>query len=431
MALIGLFCANHPDVDGEGEPRALLTVGGVSLLARNLRLAEGAGVERLMVLAERLPPRLAAEIDALRDDHPELEVVRQAEVLATMVEGHDRVLLIDEGVLVDSRLVEAVAQVAADSVVAIWPAGPAIPERAARLDAQHFSAAVGLFPGHLVRHVAKGLGDWDFEQTLIRAAVARPETGFLDVNRIDTYDPAQRAHVPLLWQVVDGRQAAERAGLALSASVETRAGDAPTRFIYAPLAGLVMGWVEGWPVRVVHMAIGGLLLFMSAVASAVFGWPLMGLLLAVCGGFTFELTDRLARIRLEPDRTRALRRHAEPVLEAAWYGALAAFLHEAHGLAPVVLALLLIVVRGSADAHRLYHERLFRMALDEGGRWPALLRLLASGARLNLWLLLPFAVAQSWYAGLWCLAGYALLTYAAVMVVFWRRLTGGRDAVVS
>lgn len=421
MALIGLFCANHAATDGNGDPSALLRVGGISLLERNLRLALKAGATRLVVLAEELSPALVEELTLLHRRYP-MDVVRDAEQLGSRIESEDRVLLIEEGFVVDQRLVNRTVGLEDPAIIAIWQAGPSVPERAVRLTAQYFSAAVSILPGQLVRRVAKGLGDWDFEQTVLRAAMVDLPVQYLDAVGCGGFVPMLGRDVPLLWHAVSSHADAALADQSLSGTAETRRSDAPTRWIYGPLARLAL--LHGGKVRLgaAPAAWAGAGFGAIAIACLFLGWFWAGVICAILMGFSFELSHRIEQIRLDPAAPGWLLNHMPRLLEAGWYAALCGAFVKTEGMAAVAVALLLLVCRLSADLHRHYYHRLFLSSLDDGPGVPRLIGLLGSGAQTNMWLLLFCGIAGVWYGGFWAMAGYSALTYASVLAVFIIRL---------
>lgn len=445
MALIGLFCANHPNADGNGEPAALLRVGGITLLERNIRLALRAGAVRVVVLADVMGPQLSAELAMLRRRYPMLDVVGEAEHLASRVENADRVLMIEEGFVVDPRLVaEAVAcsgrESAADeagantpdagaasdrgpeAVISVWLAGPSVPDQAVRLTAQYFSAAVSVLPGQIVRRVAKGLGDWDFEQTVLRAAMVDLPVLYLDAARCGGFDPSLGRDLPLVWHAVTRQEMAAKVDMSLAGLADASRADAPTRWIYAPLARLALLHGDRLRLGAVPVAWGGAVLGLLAVCAFALGWLWAGVACAILMGFAFEMAHRIEKLRLDPAVPRRVRQITPRLAEAGWYAGLCAAFVGTEGMAAVAVALLLLVCRLSADLHRHYFRRLFQSSLEEGAGLPRLIGLAGSGPQTNMWLLLLCGVAGAWYGGIWALAGYSAVTYALVLAVFILRL---------
>jgi len=418
MALIGLFCANHPHREGGDDPSALFRVGGITLLERNIRLALRAGAARVIVLAEEIGPALAGELDLLRRRYPMLDVVRDAEHLTSRIETDDRVLLIEEGFVVDPRLVTRAASLEDEAVISVWLAGPAVPEQAVRLTAQYFSAAVSVLPGQLVRRVAKGLGDWDFEQTVLRAAMVDLPAHYLEASECGGFDPLQGRDVPLIWHAITRQEEADKADLSLSLVADASRDDAPTRWIYAPLARLALLHGDRLRLGAVPVAYGGAALGLLAIVAFALGWFWAGVASAILMGFSLELSHRIEQVRLDPPAPRWAHRLMPRLAETGWYAGLCAAFLRTDGMAAVAVALLLLVCRLSADLHRHYFRRLFQSSLEDRPGLPRLIGLLGSGAQTNMWFLLLCGLPGVWYGGFWALAGYSAVTYALVLAIF-------------
>lgn len=434
MALIGLFCAHHPNADGSGEPSALFRVGGITLLERNIRLALRAGAARILVLVDEMTPLLTAELAMLRRRYPMLDVVARPEDLASKTGADDRVLMIEEGFVVDPRLVAEVAgslgvtpqeggepggeSSEAEAALSVWLAGPSVPDQAVRLTAQYFSAAVSLLPGQIVRRVAKGLGDWDFEQTVLRAAMVDLRVLYLDASRCGGFDPSLGRDLPLVWHAVTRQADAARVDMSLSDLADASRADAPTRWIHAPLARLALLHGDRLRLGAVPVAWGAAALGLLGIVLFAIGWLWAGVACAILMGFGFEMAHRIEKLRLDPAVPRRVRMLAPRIAEAGWYAGLCLSFLRTEGLAAVAVALLLAVCRLSADLHRHYFRRLFQSSLEEGAGLPRLIGLAGSGPQTNMWLLLCFGLAGAWYGGFWALAGYSAVTYALVLVVF-------------
>lgn len=418
MALIGLFCANHPGTDGSGEPTAWYTVGGIPLLERNLRLALRAGAERLIVLAEDKASATAADFTGLCRRYPQLEVVNHAEELPGKVEADDRVLLIEEGFAVDSRLVSAVAGYADPAVMAIWHAGPSVPDQAVRLTAQFFSAAVSVVPGQMIRRVAKGLGDWDFEQTLLRAVMVELPVRYVDAGSYGGFDPLVGRDVPLLWHAVQSEAAVARVDKILTEATDVSGGDAPTRWIYAPLSRWIARQGARVPLDSRYVAFGGAGAGLFAAIGFALGWFWLGCILALVTGLAGELSRRLEYVRLDSALPAWLRQRAPAVVEAGWYLGLCVGFGRLHGMAALAVALLLLVCRFSADLHKHYHRRLFQTPLDDGRQIQRIVGVFGSGPQTNMWFLGICGIFGVWYPGFWIVSAYSALTYALVLAIF-------------
>ena len=74
--LTGLIIAGE-EVAGGTSLRAELPVAGQTVLEQQVRMLSEAGAERVIAIAERLPPTLAAALARLRRDGIAVEIVRQ------------------------------------------------------------------------------------------------------------------------------------------------------------------------------------------------------------------------------------------------------------------------------------------------------------------------------------------------------------------
>lgn len=198
MALVALTFALQLTVGEKPGPRALLPVMGRSLLALVARQAAAAGADKLILLADAGLPGLDAALKAERWPLPAV-VVHTAAEIAPHLESHDRVIVFDEGLVLDRRLSRLMAGAPESAALAVWPASSA-PQSAVRLDADYASAGIGIYEASLVKRVAASLGDWDLQQTLPRAAIDAGSATFVDVTD-QGGAPATR---PWLWRAVDG-----------------------------------------------------------------------------------------------------------------------------------------------------------------------------------------------------------------------------------
>lgn len=198
MALVALTFALQLTVGDKPGPRALLPVMGRSLLALVARQAAAAGADRLILLADAGLPGLDAALRAERWPLPAV-IVHAAPEIVPHLDSHDRVIVFDEGLVLDRRLSRLMASAPESAALAVWPARGA-PPGALRLDSDYASAGIGIYEASLVKRVAASLGDWDLQQTLPRAAIDAGSATFVDVTDQGGGAPAAK---PWLWRVVD------------------------------------------------------------------------------------------------------------------------------------------------------------------------------------------------------------------------------------
>ena len=393
MALVALLFAHHT-VAGSSEPRAAAVVAGLTILERQAMLARRLGAERLFVVAERMPPGLAAALDRL---HDVIEVVRDPAALVIGIADGDRVLSLEEGLIVDE----------ADARPLVELAGPALAvnsgeppyDGAERLDSTSFWAGLAVYDGRLVRAVAADLGEWDLQSTLLRAATGE------GIAQVEPF----AGGLPPSWRFIaePGNSAATDAQL-IADGAPVRSGW-PSRYLYPPVERMAVA--AALPTRVTGFALAvtaGVLGGLAALALAL-GWPLVGVALAIVAPAVADVGAWLGRVRLEPAQP-----WVEPTfdyaVEPAWYLGLAAGLAvDRLGIAAWALAAALIAFRLADLRQQRLLARIGATAAED--KRARRLDLLAAGRDTLPWVLLPFALAGMPAAGLAALAVYAGATF--------------------
>jgi len=436
MALVGLLVASHPRADIAEEPRATLRIAGQALIERNLGLLRRAGVARTIVLVDLSAPRIERILtDSARQG---LDIVENAADMATLLNDDDRVLLIEEGVLLDERLVLGVARAPAVPALAVWPPPPEGPGEAIRLDADHAFASVALLSGHALRVMARELGDWDLEQSALRVALNDGRCTLMPVSSLVAADAAAAP----LWQPMRADRDREEGEALLLARRPHSVQSWPVAWIFDPLAAWLLRWVwrrqtgAGLPFAVaVVMAMAVAVLF-------AFGFNTAALVLALLYGLLVRLTLVGTEARGASGRHVGLMRQTLQALPLFWLAVVAARGLMAgaapaidatpasvspHGwLLPALLAWLLAGQIVMTRVERLYAV-LSGQPLALASRRDRLLVLAAPQRDALCLLLLPFAATGLWPAGLG-IAALAVSAYGLVLIERVRTVLRNRPA---
>lgn len=405
MALVALLFAHHA-VAGSTEPRAAIAIAGLTMLERQAVLAQRLGAERLFVVAERMPPGLATALERLQDV---AEVIRDPASLAANIADRDRVLTLEEGLIVD----EADARLFIDAPGAVLAVKTGEPpyDGAERLDSASFWAGLAVYEGRLVRAVASDLGEWDLQSTLLRSATGE---GTAQVEPV-------AGGLPATWRFIAEPGASRSIDEQLIADGAPVRSGWPSRYLYPAIERLAVRAalptrVTGLALAVTAVALGGL----AALAFAM-GWPAVGLGLAIIAPPVADIGAWLGRVRLEPAQP-----WVEPAfdyaIEPGWYVGLAAGLAvDGLGVGAWAFAAALIAFRLAELRQQRVLARL-GSATTEGKRerW---LDLLTAGRDTLPWALLPFALAGAWAPGLVALAIYAGASFFAWQSRLFARVT--------
>lgn len=383
--LTGIIIACEEIADGT-TLRAELPVAGQTVFEQQARLLIETGADRVIAIAERLPPGLAGAVTRLRREGLAVELLRQVHDVAQRVKPDERLLFVGDGIVTDENAVERLLGAPAPAIL-VLPDAPGT-EAWERIDASSRWAGLLLANGELVRRTARMLGDWDLQSTLLRNAV---QSG---AERVDV-----SAATPLLAQVVDpaGALAVEQA---IGEAATRRHTGLLDRYMFDPLARLIAPRAMAAMIDPVWPRAGSAgLLILSAFAS-VAGWPWAGLLFAMLSGPVDTLGRHLGAlsIRSRRDRSRWTRIR---------YGAAsAALLAIGWGLRPFGWGTLALTTATLGFMAAFFeHERLI-------GR-PARRSLWLAEPDALIWLLVPFAAVGWWPLGLAAQSAYALVSLLA------------------
>ncbi len=396
-SLVALTFAVQVTVGEKPGPRALLPVLGRSLLGLVARQAASAGADKLILLADSGLPGLDAALKLERWPLPVVIVHAAAEIVMHL-EAHDRVLVFDEGLVLDSRLSRLIAAAPEPAALAVWPA-QAAPLAAVRLDADYASAGIGIFEASLVKRVAAGLGDWDLQQTLPRAAIDAGAATFVDVTDQGGETPEAR---PWLWHAVGSLADGAQEGVFTQAMLPPPTPAWPHVWL-DPLVDRAVLRINGQVLlpSMVWQAVLGLFALLPVILLVVFGsLPAMGL--AICWPWVARLLGGLATLSSDdPTQADWLWRFSRPVPQV-W---LILFILWAFAAWPMMAAapLLVLLVALALDA---------RLGQKEARPW-ALLRRSFGASPLATGVL--FITASLWGGDLgaaWALALHGLATLA-------------------
>jgi 1L-myo-inositol 1-phosphate cytidylyltransferase / CDP-L-myo-inositol myo-inositolphosphotransferase len=413
MAIIGLLTVAHPREDLPGVPRASLMAGGITLLERNVRLLRRCDTARIYVLADVQSPKTTAAIENLRAEG-QIDLVPHAIDLASLLESGDRVVMIEEGVLLDTPIVAAVTS-AGNSALAVWPSGSPQGSRAVRIDAGHGFGSVLMCRADVVRTVCKGLGDWDLEQTLLRAVAGDPETVLVDLETVPLRDAALHRDPPLLWQPMSAHPD-EAVALDLLVEAAQRSGqDWPGQILHPPLENAAVRALAATPVMPVHVLAGIALMGLAVSFLFAHGLLWLGVALVLLIGPLEGVQEKLARVQSEPPRFARWQFWLMLTLEFLWYAHLALHFSHRHGMVgPWVLAAAIFTLVVATLAERRFFSRVTGITLEDAGGTENKIQLLGGQRRTFFWLLLPFGFFGHWYLGFAVMAAYAVVTFFAV-----------------
>lgn len=401
-----------------GATRAgLREVAGRTILERQIRLALRAGASELLLVG----PPLAADLERrLAGLGPVTRTADPADLARRLAGVPADLLLLEPGVVIDERLVEALARGAPGAGVLVFDRDP--PPGAERLGTAAHWASVARIPAEAAAAALAAHPDWEPVGTLLRAALAGG-AALVPVGTLATYSEGRRRDVPFVWARPGADGGADGAGSAerqLLEAAQKGCLDWPARFLHPPVENALVRLL--WPTAVtpnmVTLATGALgIVALGLIATGVL---LPGLLLILLIGPLDGVDGKLARTRVEYSRWGDLEHLLDKILEYGWFlGFGWWFAGTGHGLAAWLVASGILLFALLEALHGEVFRRLTGRQLDDWGPFERRFRLIAGRRNTFFWTLLPFGLAGMWWAGFLATLGYAAATFA---IAHWRFL---------
>ncbi len=405
MHTIGLLFPPAEDV-------ALLVVGGIGIMERQVRLLRRAGVTRFFAVDVAPLTPLPADVEAIKPS-----------ALASIIGRGDRVVAVASGLIIDER---AIAAMLAAPVPAILTSGAGRPDRCGveRLDASSFAAGILALPGAMVLDVAAGLGEWDLASTLTRIAAQDSRTARIDFDALPVYAPARRRDVALIWSRPGNEAEARIATDIVISAAQKGCLDWPARFLHPWPEDLLVRLLAPTAITPNMVTLFTGVIGVGAGVAFACGWLWTGLVLALITGPLDGVDGKLARTRIEFSKWGDLEHLLDKVLEYGWYlcaaGHFAAVMHS--GL-PWALAALIILPALVEAVQGEFFRRATGKQLDDAGTIERRIRLVAGRRNTFLWTWLPLAALDMWFEGFIVLATYSVVTTAIAQWRFYVRFT--------
>lgn len=402
MALHALLFAHH-GAPGSAEPLAAMDVAGLSVLERQVVLARRLGAERILVVAERMPPGLAAALDHIGDT---VRVVRTAAAIAGELGDDDFVLTLQEGLLADDTPATALIGETAAPLLAV-SVGEPVYGCAERLDSESFWAGLAIYAAPMVREVAADIGEWDLQSTLLRTAAGAGA-------------PRVELHVdPVAWRFVGEASSASALSAQLIQETRPRRFGWPSRYLFGPLEPRAVSALLPTRVTGRMLTVGGMLLGLIASLLFATGWLWPALAFAVLAPQLSDVGGQLARLRLEPPED-WIDSMYDWLVEPTWYLAIAAWLAEqGYGFGAWSFAAAAIAFRFATIRQLGFYRRLRDCDLQADE--PRMAGL-GAGRDTAPWVLILAGFGSLWLAGLGAVAAYAAVSFFVVQARLFARL---------
>jgi hypothetical protein len=384
VALVALISAYQESDEPGGALRAVLPLAGRTVIERQAKLAAAAGARRIIVLVERVAPELLAAVDRLRRDGLPVALARSAAEAADLVDPSDPLLLVADGFIGDESQIRRMVAAAPPALLTV--PDTAVDDRFERIDAESRWAGLALIDGALLADTASMLRDWDPQSTLLRRAVQNGAR-MLSIRAGAGGVPPEVA----IAERISDLSAVHRRIVDRAASGR---GDWISQFLLSPLERAATQALMSGGATPRLLGLGATALTAAAAVAFVYHYLWAGLFLLLLATPLDGIADRLARLRLEEGVDHSWWSHLLPALAGAGLLALGLSLARTQGWGAVLLAAAIILF-------------LLAQRFEVEDSSPPGLLFLAERKGMT-WLMLPFAAAGMWLAGLLALFAYAV-----------------------
>jgi phosphatidylglycerophosphate synthase len=427
MTSSALIFADQTAADSD-RLRSLLVAGGLPSIVRQLRQLERIGITRVYVVslskrmvlegALRRAKGVPADVEILSPDefHPE-----------TLWKADEPVLLVEEGVVIDKRILEAAAAdpESKERRLVVFPGHSVVAGKAHGLKLQAaeqeylFGSAARVWGGD----VAHAEADPDFAasplKAVLKAAIVTGPPTLIDVTQLPTYMPDRRRKVDVVWRPITSRAEAAKATRVIIAASQKGVLDWPAKYLHPLLEDILVEVLCPAPVT------PNMITALTAVGGIAVAWLFatgqmgLGLIGALLVGVLDGVDGKLARTKLESTKVGELEHILDKIVEYAWYFAIAWHLAEVTGNAlPWALAAIISLFSWAEAVQGEFFRRMTGRQLDDTGEFERGFRLIGARRNTKFWLLVPFAVYHVWLAGFVVLAFYGVATFLVAQVRF-------------
>ena len=424
-----------PRADQADAPRALLQVGGLSLLERQLRQLKTTGIDEVLLISSDFPEAVQVAVQKFRRVPPAISVIDGRLPVRGAWQADDMLLLIEDGVLIDSRLIATVMSAAEAGA----PHAAFYPPRSVVVGIGDGTAVEWADEDRLFASVAAVSGAVLTEASDVEDGSARLNAALdglraadgqeIAIGEIATYMPGLRRDLEILWRPVSSQTECAKATAVLIGRSQKSVLDWPARFIHPPVENLLVRLALPLPITPNFVTGVSTLIGLGIAYLFASGHMLAGLALALTIGALDGVDGTLARVKLLTSRIGQLEHILDKVVEYGWYLAIASYLAQVTGSQTAwALSAALICFSWAEGVQGEFYRRLTLRQLDDAGNFERTFRLVGARRNTIVWALIPFALYEVWMTGLWFMTAYTVVTF---FVAQWRFIVRIRDYLAA
>lgn len=425
MNISALIIVNGKAKGDSGLSRSFLKVGGITLLERQLRQIKRLGIETARLVTKNYTELL--EKKRFKNAPETVEIISPKDIAASPWIADEKVLVLEEGVLIDERIMKAVLASSAKSkrCVAVFPANTVIYGKGLGLKLKGGGQEV-LFASAAVvlgKDVLAAANYVDFGQetlkALLKEVIGKGKAVLKDVSKMPTYLPDRRREVEIMWRPVAEKSETDKATKALIATAQKSVLDWPARWVHPPFENFLVEQLCPFPVSpnfitLVTFVLGIWITYLFAT-----GEMLLGLAGTLVIGVLDGVDGKLARTKMMQTRIGELEHILDKIVEYSWYFGIAWYLSGVEGNAlPWALSAIIVTFAWAEVVQGEFFRRLTGKQLDDAGDFERKFRIIGARRNTQIWAFIPFALTDTWLLGFGFVAFYAAITFFVAQARF-------------
>ncbi len=400
--------------------RNLIHAGGMSIFARQMKQMKAIGVDEMHLVTDWFAQDFEKEILGCRD-RPEKIFIHNTKnaplrLLEHNVDGNVW-FLIEEGVIIDDRIIEQVDIHPSPTVISLIGHNDFLQERTANGIALQFDEQQGYFGSiaklssqTLSANVRK-LNSLDGLPNALKSVMRAGDCLILNVTGIPLFLDRESRDVDLVWYPVIRREDGDAATDILLEFSQKAILDWPARFIHRPVENFIIRYLCKLPVSPNMVTLTNAVLGFYVMYLFISGHMLPALFGAYIFGILAGVDGKLARIKISQTKIGSYEYLLTGLVEYGWYFAIAVSLAEVFGLAPYIMATSLVLFQLADNIQKRFFRQITGMPIFAMEPFDRKFRLIAGGRNNHMWALLPFALFDQWFAGLGFICIFAVITF--------------------
>lgn len=334
-----LFLNDYAEGDVE-KARSLLSVGGITLLERQLRQLKAAGVDHALLVSNNFPDLIHRYVLSFTNIPTRIEVIEQNHLDRGSFSEDERYLIIGEGVILAQSAITHMASLTQNALMVLPKDVPMFGLSATNSitasggEKRAFASLASIDRGLLVQ----ALEDDSFQDRplgIILAFMVNRQAGLITLtNPI----PLGGGEPPLVWRPVTAKNQTGRVTRMLARDQGNSQPDFITNLVHGGVENLLVSLLSWIKIPVVGVRLTSVVIGLIASWMIYFGALGTGLATAIFFTLVWGAGDKMGKVQLNPEYLTPLWKVIGWLVELGWFVAIANMLMPFSGdLTPWVL----------------------------------------------------------------------------------------------